>query len=81
MTLQIHPKDREAFVELQTKMIDTNRLLNQVNMKIQIADREKRRAQLTLKELDSITQTNSEGPSNLLEKCLFYLLLKTYALS
>ena len=46
-------------MELQTKMIDTNRLLNQVNMKIQIADREKRRAQLTLKEVDSLPNSDT----------------------
>jgi len=43
--------NQEAFFELQQKHTENSRLLNQVLAKQQYADREKRRAELTLKEL------------------------------
>jgi hypothetical protein len=46
-------------MEIQNKLMETNRILNQVRAKLQVADREKRRGELTLKELVDVPDTTN----------------------
>jgi len=53
--MQVQVSNREAFLELQSKLVDTSRLLSQVMSKLQFMERERRRSDLTLKELGEIS--------------------------
>eukprot|EP00252_Welwitschia_mirabilis_P000881 TRINITY_DN10873_c0_g2_i1.p1 TRINITY_DN10873_c0_g2~~TRINITY_DN10873_c0_g2_i1.p1 ORF type:complete len:129 (-),score=35.48 TRINITY_DN10873_c0_g2_i1:378-764(-) len=63
--------NREAFVDLQGRMIEISSKLKQVSMQIQNKEREKKRAFLTLEELQRLSEeTNtykSVGKSFILE--------------
>ncbi|KAL6079621.1 hypothetical protein QOT17_000732 [Balamuthia mandrillaris] len=51
MTLQIDARNKEAFLELQEKLVKSNKDLNEVVQKVVINDRNKRKCRLTLEEI------------------------------
>jgi len=52
--------NKEAFQELQSKLVETRVLLNQVSNKLQLIEREKRRNQFTLQEISGVpAETNT----------------------
>jgi len=55
--MQVEITNTEAFAELQSKIIETNRILGQVLNKINICKQEKRRNELTINELETIPDT------------------------
>nr|ABK23096.1 unknown [Picea sitchensis] len=57
--------NREAFVELQGRMIETSSKLKQVQMQIRNKEAEKKRAFLTLEELQQLPdETNTYKSAN-----------------
>ncbi|KAH7276515.1 hypothetical protein KP509_39G010300 [Ceratopteris richardii] len=51
--------NKEAFVELQNKLVETSSKLKQVQMQIRSKEVEKKRAILTLEELKGLPETNT----------------------
>ncbi|KAI5059984.1 hypothetical protein GOP47_0024404 [Adiantum capillus-veneris] len=51
--------NKEAFVELQTRLVETTSKLKQVQMQIRSKEAEKKRTILTLEELQGLPETNT----------------------
>eukprot|EP01116_Phalansterium_solitarium_P008158 TRINITY_DN21558_c0_g1_i1.p1 TRINITY_DN21558_c0_g1~~TRINITY_DN21558_c0_g1_i1.p1 ORF type:complete len:124 (-),score=29.52 TRINITY_DN21558_c0_g1_i1:169-540(-) len=54
--VQYRVTNQEAFMELQGKMQDTSKLLQQVGARLNASERERRSSQLTLKELEELPE-------------------------
>lgn len=51
--------NKEAFVELQSRLVETTSKLKQVQMQIRSKEAERKRALLTLEELEVLSETNT----------------------
>eukprot|EP01117_Protostelium_nocturnum_P013782 TRINITY_DN5184_c1_g1_i1.p2 TRINITY_DN5184_c1_g1~~TRINITY_DN5184_c1_g1_i1.p2 ORF type:complete len:120 (-),score=44.88 TRINITY_DN5184_c1_g1_i1:113-472(-) len=63
MMKSIQVSNREAFMEIQNKMVETSRVLENVKTKSQLAERERRRTELTLNELNNTPENTTSYKS------------------